>query len=134
MHIPAERSPIKVLLLTLITCGIYYLYWVYVTSQELDDALGETDIPPIVHVLLFIFTGTLWGFAWDVLTAREIAKLQAHAGLPTSDNTVLWLALDILGAGPIGGLGLIVPVLQQIAMNDLWRAMRGPGARERYPR
>ena len=125
MFVPQERSPIKVLLLLLVTCGLYYFYWVYVTSRDLDAALGETDIDPAIHVLLFLLTGTLWGFAWDIITAREIAKLQARSGLPVKDDTVVWLVLDILGAGPVVGLGLLVPLLQQAALNDIYRSARG---------
>jgi hypothetical protein len=122
MRVPSSRSPVKVLLLTLVTCGIYYLYWVYETSKDVEDFLGETDIPPIVHILLFIITGTLYGFFWDYWLAQKIVKMQRRAGTPEKDNTVLYLALDILGAGPIAGLGIVVPLLQQSDLNEVYAA------------
>lgn len=123
--IPKERSLISVLLLTLVTCGIYYLFWVYETARDMDELLGESDIPPAVHVLLFLITGTLWGYAFDVLTARKIARLQAKFGLPIQDNTLLYLIFDILGAGPVAGLGLVTILLEQGALNDIYRAAGG---------
>jgi hypothetical protein len=111
-----------VLLLTLLTCGIYYLYWVYETSKDVEDFLGEKDIPPIVHLLLFVVTGTLYGFFWDYWIAQKLVKMQRRVGVPEKDNTVLYLALDILGAGPIAGLGIVVPLLQQSDLNEVYAA------------
>jgi hypothetical protein len=122
MRVPSSRSPVTVLLLTLITCGIYYLFWVYQTSKDVDDFLGETDIPPIAHVLLFIISGTLYGFFWDYWIAQKLIKMQRRVGVPEKDNTVLYLALDILGAGPVAGLGIVVPLLQQSDLNAVYAA------------
>jgi hypothetical protein len=122
MRVPSPRSPVKVLLLTLLTCGIYYLYWVYETSKEVEGFLGEKDVPPVVHLLLFIVTGTLYGFFWDYWIAQKLVKMQRRVGVPEKDNTVLYLALDILGAGPVAGLGIVVPLLQQSDLNEVYAA------------
>ena len=119
-RVASERSPVKVLLLSLVTCGFYYLYWVYQTSKEVDEFLGESDIPPIVHLLLFILTGTLYGFFWDYWVGQKIVRMQERTGLPRKDNTVLCLVLDILGAGPVAGLGIIVPLIQQSDLNAIY--------------
>jgi Domain of unknown function (DUF4234) len=115
------RDPIVVLVLTLITCGLYYLWWVYETSREIDAYLDETSIPPIVHVVLFIATGTLWGYVFDVLTAQRIVRMQERAGMTPKDNSVLYVILDLLGAGPIGGLGLVSTLIQQSDLNAIYR-------------
>jgi len=120
-----KRDLLMMLLLTVFTCGIYYLYWVYVTSKEMEEFTGERSIPPIVHLLLMIFTGTLWGFAWDILTAQKIAKMQQMVGIAPRDNVGLYLVLDILGAGPVAGLGMVVPFLQQNDLNEIYAAHRG---------
>jgi uncharacterized integral membrane protein len=120
MRIPNRRSPVTVLLLTLFTFGIYYFYWVYVTSRDIDEFLGESDIPPIVHVLLFLVTGTLYGFFWDFLIGRKTVKMQQRVGLPEKDHTLLNIVLDLLGAGPIAGLGIIVPLIQQSDLNAVY--------------
>lgn len=117
-----QRSPVSVLILILLTCGLYYFWWAYTTSREIDEYLGESDIPPIVHLLLLIFTGTLWWFVWDILTARRIARMQARAGLPAKDNSILYLILNLLGAGPVAGLGVLVALLQQSDLNAIYAA------------
>ena len=107
-------------ILMLVTCGLYYFYWLYKTSQEMDAYTGEQGIPPIVHLLLLIFTGTLWGIAWDILTAQKIERMQQLAGITSRNNSGLYLVLDILGAGPIYGLGMVVPFLQQNELNEIY--------------
>lgn len=115
------RDPLVVLVLTVLTCGVYYLWWVYETSREIDEYLGDSTIPPLVHVLLFLVTGTLWGYVFDFLTAQRIVRMQERAGMTPKDNSVLYLILDLLGAGPIGGLGLVSTLMQQSDLNAIYR-------------
>lgn len=117
-----RRDLLMMILLTVFTCGLYYIYWIYVTSKEIEEFTGERSIPPIVHVLLMIVTGTLWGYAWDILTAQKIERMQQQVGLPSRNNTGLYLLLDILGGGPVVGLGIVVPFLQQSELNEIYAA------------
>ena len=107
-------------ILLVVTCGLYYFYWLYQTSKEMDEFTGEQGIPPIVHLILLIVTGSLWGFAWDILTAQRIERMQQLVGITPRNNTGLYLVLDILGAGPIYGLGMVVPFLQQNDLNEIY--------------
>ncbi len=122
MRIGTRREPALVLLFIVLTCGIYYIYWVYKVSGEVQDFLGEPDTPPAVELLLTALTCGLYLFYWDWKTAEKIAQMQARVGLPVTNNAVLFLVLDILGAGPVAGLGLIVPLIEQGHLNDIWRA------------
>jgi hypothetical protein len=124
MRAGTNRSPISVFLLSIVTCGIYYFYWLYTTSVEMAACLGEEDIPPIVDLLLIIFTGSLWGFVWDWRTGQKIARMQERVGLPRNDESVLYLVLDALGVGPVYGLGMIVPILQQTRLNEVYDRIR----------
>jgi hypothetical protein len=48
------RSPVAVILLSIITIGIYALYWYYKTFQELKDHTGE-GVGGVVGLILAIF-------------------------------------------------------------------------------
>lgn len=45
-----ERNPVMVLILMFCTCGLYMLYWMYVTSQELTE-LGA-ELPTIWFIFI----------------------------------------------------------------------------------
>ena len=125
MRVPSgNRDPIMVLLLLIVTCGLYYPYWLYTTSRDIDEFLGNSEIPPVVHLLLFICTAGLWGYVWDFMTGQRIVRMQQQAGLPPKDDTIIYLVCDILGAGPVVGLGIVVPLLQQSRLNEVYYAAR----------
>jgi len=127
MRLGTRRDPALTLVLILLTCGIYYLYFIYVVSQETQDFLEEPDIAPGLEVLLSVLTCGLWNIYWDYRIGKRVAEMCVQAGLPPTDNAVLYLALDLVGAGGFLGLGLLNPVLQQESLNRVWKAaMTGP--------
>ena len=117
-----RRDLLMMLVLTVITGGLYYFYWAYKTSKEMDRFTGERGIPPLVHLILLICTVSLWGYVWDILTAQKIERMQRMVGLPARNQSWLYVALDFLGAGPVAGLGIVVPFLQQNDLNEIYAA------------
>ena len=122
MRLGTPRSPGLTLLLILLTCGIYYLYFIYVTSQETQDFLEEPDTSPGLEVLLCLLTCGLYNIYWDYKMGKRIAEMCVRVGLPPTDNAVLYLVLDLVGVGGFASLGLLNPVLQQESLNRIWRA------------
>ena len=127
MRLGTRREPALVLVLILLTCGIYYLYFIYKSSQEMDDFLGESDYSPGTEVLLSVLTCGLWNVYWDYRAGKRIARMSASVGLPPTDNALLYLILDLLGVGGFASAGIINPLLQQDGLNRVWQAaMTGP--------
>jgi len=122
MRLGIPRSPALTLVLILLTCGIYYLYYIYVTSQEVQDFLEEPDTSPGLEVLLCLLTCGLYNIYWDYKMGKRIAEMCARAGLPPTDNAILYLVLDLVGVGGFASLGLLNPLLQQDSLNRVWRA------------
>lgn len=115
-----RRDLLMMLILTVITGGLYYFYWAYKTSKEMDEFTGERGIPPIIHLILLICTVSLWGYVWDILTAQKIERMQRMVGIPARNQAGLYIVLDFLGAGPIYGIGIVVPFLQQNDLNEIY--------------
>ena len=120
------RDPALTLALILLTCGIYYLYFIYKVSQETQNFLEQPDISPGLEVLLSVLTCGLWNVYWDYRIGKRVAEMSLRAGLPPTDNAVLYLVLDLVGAGGFFGLGLLNPILQQDSLNRVWTAASGP--------
>ncbi|MDQ2686986.1 MAG: DUF4234 domain-containing protein [Armatimonadota bacterium] len=127
MQLGTRRDPALVLVLILLTCGLYYFYFIYKVSQETQDFLGEPDVSPGVDVLLSLVTCGLWNIYWDYKMGKRMAQMCTRVGLPVTDNALLYLVLDLLGFGGFASLGLVNPILQQDTLNRIWQAaMTGP--------
>jgi hypothetical protein len=119
--IGAERDIAVSVILTIVTCGIYGLVWVYRIGSDLRNSLGGDDPKPGVDLLLFIFTCGLWGIYLSYKYPSLINDLKRRARLPKSDLPIATLVLSIFG------LGLISLALVQNDLNKVWRALRGGG-------
>ncbi len=129
MRLGTPRSPGLTLLLILLTCGIYYLYFIYVVSQETQDFLEEADTSPGLEVLLCVLTCGIYNIYWDYKMGKRIAEMCVRVGLPPTDNAVLYLVLDLVGAGGFASLGLLNPLLQQESLNRVWKAAENGAGR-----
>jgi drug/metabolite transporter (DMT)-like permease len=106
------RSPLTVLLLGLITCGIYFLFWYYKTFEEMKDYSGE-GLGGLVGLLLSIFCGIITMF----VLPGEVGNLYERDGKdkPISAMTGFWNLLPIIGS--------IVWVFKvQGRLNDFWES------------
>jgi Domain of unknown function (DUF4234) len=106
------RSPVTVILLSIITLGIYAIVWQYMTFQEMKDHSGE-GVGGTVGLLLAIFIGIVNVF----LMPSEVAKLYERAGeeSPVSAVTGCWILLPLIG-------GFIWLFKTQGALNKYWEA------------
>jgi len=109
-----KRSVAGVLIFTIITLGIYYLYWIYVTSSETQQYLEKKTTSPGLELLLCIITCGFYWFYWIYKYSKIAVECQQKAGLPTEDNAVINLILGILG------LGIISSMILQASLNKVW--------------
>ncbi|HYU60274.1 MAG TPA: DUF4234 domain-containing protein [Solirubrobacterales bacterium] len=88
------RGWVVVILLSLITLGIYGLYYQYKTFQEMKDYSGN-GIGGVVGLILAIFLGFV---NWFLMPA-EVGNLYAAEGQekPVSGITGLWNLLPLVG-------------------------------------
>lgn len=90
-----ERSGGMVVLLTIVTCGIYKLFWLYRTTDELRAATGDTSLNPGIDVLLTVVTCGLWGVFVEFRNVQKIHAVLASRdpGRKDQSQTVLILFL-----------------------------------------
>jgi hypothetical protein len=106
------RKPIAVILLSIITIGIYALFWQYASFKEIKAYAG-TGIGGGVGLLLAIFVG----FVNFFLLPAEVGNLYAadNKEKPISGLTGFWAFIPILGS-------LIWIVKTQRRLNEFWTA------------
>ena len=117
MYIGRTRPPLLVILLSVITCGIYGIFWFYTIMDDLNKARGKEILNPILFLLLGILCFPVLYYVLYMVD-RNLVQLSQEEGTNYSkENFVLWLLLALF----TGGLGSIVAMWQiSSAYNEIW--------------
>ena len=83
------------ILMTIITLGIYSLYWVFKTQDEVKNHSGQ-GVGGVLGLVIYIVVSVVTWF----LVPSEVAKMIKQDGRPAPFTgwTGLWLLLPIVGA------------------------------------
>ncbi|HEX8143367.1 MAG TPA: DUF4234 domain-containing protein [Pyrinomonadaceae bacterium] len=114
-----KRDPIMVLLLSLVTCGIYAYYEVYKVSSEIRDALGRQDVNPTMDVVLGLVTCGIYFIYLAYRYPQLLLEMQDRVGLPRNDISMISIILSVCG------LGIVSIFMIQTELNKVWDASRG---------
>lgn len=82
-------------LLTLVTCGLYYLYWQYVTTAELRDATGRDDLNPAVDLLISLLCCGVWSIYVQYRNMQVVHEVYASRGQAHEDKSTIVLLLHL---------------------------------------
>jgi len=102
--------------LSLVTCGIYAYYWIYLTGEELKEHNREGLGGVVLLLLTLVIVGPF-------LLAAEVEKMYQEDGResPVSPLAGLWLLI------PLAGIYIYVQKVQT-ALNDYWMSKGAPAA------
>lgn len=112
--------------LTFVTCGFYYLYWQYVTTEELKRAAGRDDLNPMLDLVLTFFLCGLWGIYVQWRNAQVIHETFQRSQANHEDKSMFILLLNAL-AYFNGITAFIAMMLLQDEYNKLADLQSGGG-------
>ncbi|HLU47707.1 MAG TPA: DUF4234 domain-containing protein [Planctomycetota bacterium] len=115
---PRSRGVVSIgigILLTLLTCGIYGLFWEYRQMATLNAWLGRREFSFWLWIILSILTCGIFAFYYEYKMGRSIAEVQARYGFPVSSDLAL---ISLLLA--IFSLGIVSLAVQQYEINKLY--------------
>ena len=92
-----QRNIVTCILLTLITCGIYGIYWMIMLAKEAVSVKDPAD-SGVLEIVLMLFLPFLGIF----LCEKKLAEGCAEKGIAHTDNSVLYLILGLVGLGIVG--------------------------------
>lgn len=104
------------IVLSVVTCGLYSIYWFVALTDEINREKREYagDLSGIVCFLLTLVTCNLFGIYWAYKIGEKLDVIKAERGIPTGrDSNILYLILELLG------FNVIVLALAQNEMNKL---------------
>ena len=114
MYKGVNRSPVTVIILSIVTCGIYYIYWLWQVKNDINGLTGREEISTGLFIaaifIPFIYL-IIWNKADNVLD--EVCR---EKGVGYQKNFIMWLVLAL-----VAGVGLYIAEYQmQEAFNKLW--------------
>jgi hypothetical protein len=108
------RDPIKVVIFSMLSCGIYAIYWQYMVCEEINKGLGRQQLEFVKFFVIGMFTcglGTLY-LMWQMVNAH--AELQKSWGLqPKMEPPVMFALMLFVGPAAI--------FLMQQGLNETWQ-------------
>ncbi len=117
-----RRGVAFVILISLVTLGIYFLYWTYKTFEEMKQHTGE-GLGGVIGLVIALVVGIVNSF----VIPSEVGNMYKGDGreAPVSGITGLWVLLPLVG-------WIIWVVKVQGALNRYWDS-KGAGAAEPAP-
>ncbi|HEV8683591.1 MAG TPA: DUF4234 domain-containing protein [Actinomycetota bacterium] len=115
-----KRNPLGVLGLTVITLGIYGLYWYYKVNEEIKNFTRDETISPVRSLMAFIF-------GWLIIvppfiavynTAKHVQVMEQRAGVQQQIEPALAVILLIV-------ISIVIGLYMQEHLNRVWD--RAPG-------
>ena len=112
MRTVQERNIALCIILSLVTCGIYGLYWFVCLTEDTNAAANEEGTSGVLALVLTIVTCGIFGLYWAYKRGELLDKAKVNRGMPASNGGVLYLILYIFG-------GIIAYALIQNELNKL---------------
>lgn len=103
-----ERSIVTAILLSIITCGIYSIYWFVCLTNEMNKASGrENDTTGGMAFLFTLVTCGIYSYFW----AYKMGEKRDMIANEKASSNILYLVLSLFG------LGIVVYGLLQDTLN-----------------
>ena len=91
-----QRNIVTCVLLSLVTCGIYGIYWMICLAKDVTT-VKDKDRNATTNIVLFILLPFLGFF----LAERQFTEDLKAMGIAHEDRSILYLILGLLGIGVI---------------------------------
>ncbi|MEI5994976.1 DUF4234 domain-containing protein [Candidatus Enterococcus mansonii] len=121
-----KKSVPLIIVFSIISCGIYFLFWMYDVTRQLSEINNDRSINPGLTVLFSIITCGIYTLYWWYKIGGMFVEAQARENVhPIIDNKILLLILAIFNFS-IVGMGIL-----QSDLNRFWDKL-ATGDRDGY--
>ena len=93
----SKREVAMAVILSIITCGLYGIYWFIVMTDESNSVSDEKTASGGLSFLYTIITCGIYRFYWNYKMGQKLYLSGKKYDLAISDNSVLYLILSIFG-------------------------------------
>ena len=107
-----ERNVAVCILLSIVTCGIYGIVWFISLTDDVRFISGDKRLSGGMAFLLSLVTCGIYTHFWAYQMGKALSQTRTKTGKPFTDNSVLYLVLNIFG------LGIVNYCLMQSEVNE----------------
>lgn len=106
-----EKNIALCIVLSVITCGLYGMYWMVCLADDVNAVSNEYGTSGPVVLLLTIVTCGLYGWYWLYKSGEKIDRMKTQRGENAGYLAIVYMLLGIFG------LGIISYALMQSEIN-----------------
>ena len=106
-----QRNIVVCILLSLITCGLYGIYWMIVLNDDTNSLSGRQGPSGGMVFLFTLITCGIYGLFWMYQMGNAVEMLHDQHGEPRGSAPVVYLLLSLFG------LGIVAYALLQNELN-----------------
>ncbi len=108
-----QRSIAMCIVLSLVTCGIYGIYWFICLTDDANTVSGTVGTSGGMALVLSLITCGIYGLYWMYKQGEKIDAAKNARGIPSDNSGVIYLVLAIFG------FAIISYALMQDSLNKL---------------
>jgi len=107
------REPVMVVVYSMLSCGIYNLYWLYLVCEEVNKGLGREQFNFVKEIALSVVTCGLYAFYFYWQLSNAVVELQQKWGVqPAHDAPIIFILFLVFPPA--------APFLMQTGLNNAW--------------
>lgn len=92
-----KREIVVSIILSIITCGIYGIYWFVVMTDDANKVSGNTTPSGGAAFLFTLLTCGIYSIYWNYKMGQKMAQAGKMYNKDISDNSVVYLILSLFG-------------------------------------
>lgn len=96
-----NRNIVLAIILSIVTCGIYGIYWFITLTNDVNKIAGVEDTSGGLACLFTIITCGIYGYYWAYKLGQKLDIAAQKAGKQPSNHSILFLILNICCLGII---------------------------------
>lgn len=94
-----NRDIAVAIVLTVVTCGLYGLYWFACLNDDLNELTDKNGTSGGIALVLSLVTCGIYTLYWMYKSGEKVDQLKVQRGLNPQYTGIIYLVLKILGFG-----------------------------------
>lgn len=109
-----RKNIVTCIILSIVTCGIYGIYWLYCLIRDINTISEDPDsMSPIIVILLGIVTCGIYFLYWFYKAGVLLDQKAMESGRTSESRAILYIVLSLFG------LAIVTYALMQDSINKI---------------